>query len=465
MGWGYKINKYCPDFLLETLSPLFWYYIKNKKIYRDYWHWFDLTDSWSREELIDYQWNATKKLLRFASEKVPYYKEKWKTEGVDVEAINSYEDMTKLPVLTKKDIKNNGEKLLADGVNKKDLIVHRTGGTTGTPLEFYYDMPTELARSASMRRWEKYAGMHNITERLFFMGRPSFDLMNDKSKWGNSGEKYFGDYFPLSKRGRLATTNLADTVLEKYCDLIEKHRPQFLKGYSSGLYLLAEYALRNNRQFDFIKSVMASSDMVTSKQREVTEKAWGCEVFDRYGMGEEIATAAECQEHNGYHIDMVKCMVEIIDDKNNQVFEEPGRLIGTNLNNYAMPLIRYEVGDIASISKKKCKCGIPSLMLNSLDGRSGSVIVTPEGKSITSGVIGLMVIDLEGIVELQLLYKKAGRVIVKIVKDLNYNETTEKLFLERLHSLFDKSVDISLKYTERIPREPNGKFRFIIIED
>lgn len=405
-----------------------------------------------------------KRLLEHAEKNVPLYRETWKAKHVRVGDIERYEDLVCLPILTKNDVREHADALMAIDQRKEHLIVHETGGSTGTPLRFYYDQPTEIARRVSLRRWEKYAGMQDANERLFYMGRPGFDLINDKHRWGDHGEQYLGDYFALTRRGAMATTNLTDAVLCGYCDLIEKYRPPFLKGYSSGLYLLAEYCLRTGRNWDFIIAVMASSDMVTPKQRAITQQAWNCEVFDRYGMGEEIAAAAECREHNGYHIDMVRCLVEVVNEAGQHLTDAPGEVIGTCLTNYAMPLIRYAVGDRASLTEHICRCGIESMMLATVEGRSAEVLKTRKGRQVSASALGLMVMGIDCIKEAQFVVTSPSSLIVHVVRSTGYKTSDEILFLRRLQSQLDDSMSVQIHYVDHIPRQPNGKFRLVISE-
>ena len=462
MGFGYVLHRLCPEAILTALSPLYYRYFYYPRFYEDYFQWFDDTDEWDRERLLAYQWKAMKRLLEHASKNVPFYREKWK--GIDVNDICGYEDLVDLPILSKQDVREYGDQLIAEGIRKKDLIMQQTGGSTGTPLQFYYDVNADMAIKASLRRWGKYAGMLKATEKFFYISRPAFALMNNKRRWGEHGERYYGDYFALIRRGLLATTNLTDDVMCRYCDLIEKHKPPFLKGYSSGLYLLAEYCVRTGRQLDFIKAVMASSDMVTPKQREMTLQAWNCEVFDHYGMNEEVATANECREHKGYHIDMVKCLVEILDDENQQVFDAPGKIVGTCLTNYAMPFIRYEVGDRASLTKDFCPCGRQSMMLAKLEGRQNDVIKTPAGRSINASVLGLMVIGIHSIKEIQFVQPGVDKLIVRIACSGTFKSSDEALFLKRLNQHIDNSISVQVNYVDSIPRQANGKFRLVVSE-
>lgn len=343
------------------------------------------------------------------------------------------------------------------------MIPHETGGTTGTPVCIFYDTKTANARAASMRRWEIFAGMNSPYEKLFYMGRPSFELINNKTLWGNRGEKFYGSYSSISRRGFLASTNLSNEIMHKYCNLIEKCKPSFLKGYASGLYLLAEYCLRNNRKFDFIKAVLTSSDMLSPKQRHITELAWNCPIYDRYGMGEEVATAVECHLHNGYHIDMVKCLIEVIDQNGDHLTNQTGDIIGTNLTNYAMPLIRYRVGDIGSLTHSYCQCGRQSYMLAKIEGRKSDSIQTPDGFSASASALSVIVIGIDSIIEIQFV-QQVNNLIVKIVRDINYNSNDEMLLLTRLNKLLSNKLNIMIKYVNQIDREPNGKYRFIIAD-
>ena len=461
MGSGYLLHKYCPRIILEALAPLYCNYITRSASLRAYCRWFDATDSWSRETLTAYQWAAMKKILNHAAENVPFYRETWKAKKINVSDIAAYDDLVNLPVLSKDDFREHSAELFARGVAKKKLTFLETGGSTGMPIHIYHDRETRNARSAAFARWDHYAGRMKPTEMLFYMGRPHFRLMDQKDRWGDQGERYFGEYWALARRGFLACTNLTDTVMARYCDLLEKHKPPFLKGYASGLHVLADYCTQSGRKMNFIKAVMTSSEMVSARQRDLTRQAWNCEVFDRYGLTEEVATAAECAEHNGYHLDMVKCLVEVVDDAGRQVSDTPGDLIGTCLTNYAMPLIRYKTGDTATLTGRTCACGRESLMLESLRGRTDNMIIASSGRGIGATTLGTMVIGLFSIREVQYIQNRQGHLTIKVVCSSEF-EKDKPVLISRLKMQLGQTFEISTECVDRIPRGSNGKFRQII---
>ena len=463
MRYGYVVNKYVPARILHAFAPLWRRFTLEKRDYREYLSFLASSDLWSRERLLNFQWVAMRQLLLHCEEKVPFYRETWKDQHINISDILCYKDLENLPILTKRDVREHTSSLIAYGVDERTLVKHETGGSTGLPLVTYYDRTTELARLASSERWNHYAGMTDFRQGLFFMGH-AHSLLRDKKRWGDSGEKYFGTYFPLMYSGHLACTNLTDEVMSKYCDLLTRIKPRFLRGYTRGIYLLADYCYRRGREFDFLKAVMTSSEMLEPRQREITRAVWNCDIFDRYGMGEEVVTASECQEHNGYHIDMVKSLVETVDEMGRQVWRETGRIIGTSLTNFAMPLVRYDIGDLGELTEDSCPCGRQSQMLSKIIGRRDDFILTPSGRRLTGAAFNQLAKGIPTIREYQIVQRSVNRIIVRITPTLDYDQCDEKKVFDFLRRQLEPAIEIGFEYLDFIPRQQSGKLRLILSE-
>ena len=168
----------------------------------------------------------------------------------------------------------------------------------------------------------------------------------------------------------------------KYIKIINSHKPDIIRGYAGSLYALCLFAEENDIQIFSPPILIGQAETVTEKMRNKIEIGFGTKLFNFYGSREVASIAGECKYGN-LHIFSFNNYVEILDKKNKQVKNgDTGRVIITNLHNYSMPFIRYEIGDMAILGPKKCKCGNPLSTLKKVTGRITDHFLKEDGTII-----------------------------------------------------------------------------------
>ena len=447
-------------YVYSLFRKLYFIYFKFRggfggKYGRKYLKELNKTEYASLDQLKDLQSQKLQKLIHEVYENVPYYRKIMDERNILPSDIKTPKDLSIFPLLDKETIRNNLYELLNNRYryNLDELLVVKTGGSTGKPMKFYLGKHEYGVYIAHIERWKKYAGVKQF-EKYMYIGMDE----NAKQK-----KDYEGIYTPFNFY-LMSSFNLNDFLLNKYLKNIKKFKPNHLRGFASACYILADYFKRNNLNYP-LNAVLTSSDELYSFQREVIEKVFSCEVFEHYGQNEDVISATECEFHNGYHVNMESCTVEVLDENDEQLDEgNTGRLIGTQLENYSMPLIRYEIGDMGSITSKKCSCGREHIKIKSLSGRIDDVIITPDGKKITSPMSVPMKYFYEEILEVQLIQKKADLIIVKIVPTDKYTLKTEKKFEECIKYQIGNKIQLKFEKVSKIPRTKGGKHRMVISE-
>ena len=210
---------------------------------------------------------------------------------------------------------------------------------------------------------------------------------------------------------------------------------------------------------------MTSSDTLYPYQRKVIEEVFASNVFDFYHQAEDAVIAHECENHNGFHIIMESCIPEIVNENGDGVNEgDEGTIIGTQLENYSMPLIRYDTNDLGSLSAVPCSCGRNHLKIKKLDGRKVDVIITPEGKKIASGMSRSMKSLYDEILEVQFIQKNLNSLMVKYVPTQFYTKETERKFEEKIRELTGNKIELYFNKVSEIEKTARGKHRLIISE-
>ncbi len=243
-------------------------------------------------------------------------------------------------------------------------------------------------------------------------------------------------------------------------EYLQTRRAAYYTGYPSALYLLALYLKEQGVRLAHRPSVtVTASESVLPHQRLAMREAFDGEVADFYGASEMCVCASECEEHR-YHVDMEFGVLELL-----PVEGLPGparRIVCTSLMNPVMPLIRYDIGDIAIQASEPCLCGRAAPALERIDGRIESYIVTPDGRQL--GRLDFPFKDSHSISEAQLIQDAADHVTIRVVKAEGCDKADEVSMREHLREFLGDKMRIDVEYRDKITREPNGKFRQIVNE-
>lgn len=392
------------------------------------------------------------KLIEEVYEYVPYYRNIMKEKGLIPSDIKTIEDLNVFPILTKNIIKENLSDLINLKHKKEKLLRISTGGTTGTPMNFYFSNHELAIRSAHLERWKKYAGVKQFDKYMYIAN--DVNAKNNPNYQGTFTHQGF--YY-------MASFGLDDELMWKYYNNIKKFKPVYLRGYASGCYIIADFFKRNKIKYP-LKAVMTSSDNLYPQQRKIMEEVFSCKVYDFYHQSEDIVIANECQYHNGYHINMESCTVEVVNEEGNPVtVGKMGMLVGTQLENFSMPLIRYDTGDMGSLTSENCPCGRSHIRIKELFGRKDDIIVAPDGKKIGSAGMSLPMKDLyDEIIETQFIQNTRDLLMVKFVPTEKYSPATENEFEKKIREQVGDLIKIQFDRVSSIPKTMRGKHRLII---
>jgi phenylacetate-CoA ligase len=241
-------------------------------------------------------------------------------------------------------------------------------------------------------------------------------------------------------------------------DYLQKRKVVYYGGYPSGVYLLASYLVKNNITLRYPPKVtLTGSETLLAYQKETIEKAFDCEVFQFYGASEYCAAVSECENHS-LHVDFEYGYVELLPLNNKPSC--PRKMVCTGFINPVMPLIRYDIGDLATVSERICECGRQADIVERIDGRIESYIITPDGRQI--GRLDFLFKKSDRIEEAQLIQDAHDHLTVKIVRSDNYSLKEEKSLLDEMRRYLGNEIAIDFDYVKEIPRTSNGKFRQII---
>lgn len=402
---------------------------------------------WSPGQIREFQLLRLKELLTHSYDTVPYYHELFDNSGLQPSDIQSLEDLTKIPFLTKEIIREHLSSLISRNSDSQALIADFSSGSTGEPLKFFYSKKENALKWASFYRGWKWAG--------YDFGTKTFIV------WGN----YAAITGQTNSLGRIKNTLLRSKYFNAFdfrtdaipraLDEIVRYRPSIIYGYSSALYIIAKYMEEKSIYLSDTRAVITTSETLHQKWREVIQKHFNCKVYDSYGV-EGAVLAQECQK-GGLHLNADNCIVEFV-----SVGGGLNKIVFTNLNNYAMPFIRYDVYDLGTPSDKMCSCGRGLPLIESIEGRIPDILVTPKGRYLTHNFFIYFFESMEGIDQFQIVQEKPDEIIIKIVPNKNMKDLLYSHIAATIQEHIGPDVNLVLNTVPSIPPSRSGKKRFVI---
>lgn len=414
----------------------FWLYVRQLR--RSQW----LT----ADELHARQLVKLRALLRIAATQVPHYRDLFRQLGAGPEDVRDLADLSRLPVLTKQQVREQPDRFLNPSIDRRALIEDHTSGSTGEPFRMLLtssQKTTEMACAIRFWRWAGYRTGDRIAAfRHYIPATPQ-----DPPWW-------------LDRRTRTLFFSVYDMTvanLSDYVTAFNGFRPAFVRGYPSSIYILAQFALSEGRTLSAPRAVITSSETLSPEMRATIERAFQCPVFDWWGTNERLVTACQCEQRGRYHVNAEAGILELVPEAGGS-----HRLIGTGLLNPAMPLIRYDLGDLAVPADGACPCGRGLPMIGGILGRRDDLIVTGEQKFIPPVRFYTLFETWNQVRQFQVVQTAPDNVVVHLVCSRELTDADRTGLRQKLQRFLGERVAIEFAFTDRIVPEPSGKIRNVI---
>lgn len=426
--------------------------------YKRHLEQLDQSQWWPRERLHTLQLDYLRRLLIHAYEHVEFYRERFRQADFHPSKLKSAEDLLKLPILTREDVLQNAERMVADNCSRSRLRQHFTSGTTGTPLRFYENKDTIRRNYAFWMRFRRWFGFREWLPRATFGGRVVVPR-------GQNRPPYWR-YNYAEKQMVFSSFHLSEETLPAYIERLERFTPFLIDGYVSTIFTLARYINRQGITTVRPSAVQTTSETLFDFQRREIEEAFQCKVYNQYGQGEKVAFISEC-EHGQLHVNDEYGIVEIVKDGLLARPGEAGEIIATSFNNWVMPLIRYQTGDLAVASAAcSCPCGRGLSVVESIEGRVIDILRMPDGKMVPPTALTLLFdkASAMGIDRAQVCQVAHDQIVVKLVPR-NSEVLPDTSALENdLRMMMGDKVRIRFEMVAHIPNTEAGKFKFVVSE-
>lgn len=408
------------------------------------------TECWSKEEFENYQNRCLRRIVEYAYRYVPFYHELYKRNNISFYDIRTKNDLHKLPIIEKEDIRNN-DKIFS--VRSEAYTTRHTSGTTGKPLHLRISKDAYLLDMAAAyhgRRyvWSKYDGGWVVR----LVGDNPVKDCNAKILYRNSY---------ITKRMIFPSYCLSFKNIKKIIEEMKKNKIKYLQAYPSTAYLIAKY-LEITDQFYPLNALFYSSEPLYTHQRKIIEERFDTKLFGFYGQAETAISAVECEEAE-YHLTMIDGILEIT--RNGEVLDygEKGFAVVTSLHNQAMPLIRYKLDDYTGYyNEPKCSRKIP--LIFPVETKAEDFIVTPDGRLISPSLLTFPFKELNGVIESQIIQRSLYRIDLNIIKNNDFNYIEEKRLINSFKEILGSEFEIKINFVKKIEKTSAYKQRFVINE-
>jgi phenylacetate-CoA ligase len=444
-GYGWVKRKFAPHWIWDT------------KEFQSYFEFLQKSQWWSISELEAYQLEQLSRLVKFSYEKVPYYKNSFDMKHIKPSDIKALEDLEILPIITKEEVRSHIDEFIPTDVDRSKLRHWVTGGSSGLPLSVYLDSFYSAMIEESFRlRQRMWAGYQKYDRRATLLRQQVCDSSMRKC-W---------DYYNIENELALSSRDMTEKNMVAYIKLIQEFKPLFLDGYPSALEIFARHVIRNNIVLPPMKAIFSEAEALFPGQRALIESAFNTKVFSGYGMSEGVADATECDQHNGYHVSMEYGIFELVDNQSNIIKGRglPGFVVGTGFHNSVMPLLRYQMFDVAVLSDEVCTCKRQAPIIKSFIGRAGEYFVGKSGKLVPLQLVwsGRHPIW-SRIREMKYFQQFEGEVIANIVKTPQFVDDKDvKVLQDEIKKvLTEDEFKVNIKFVDCLPLTHRGKMNFL----
>jgi len=406
------------------------------------------------EELQQLQFRQLGTLLGHAYGTVPYYRERWRGLYDPAEHLTP-EAFARLPLLTRAEMQAHFEALKSGRIppGHGPLGETRTSGSSGRPVRVLKTSLTELF-------WRALGLREHLWHRRDFGGKLAAIRQGVPAGEGDGWGAVTGATLAT---GRSATLPVGTDVPAQLAWL-EAQRPAYLLTHPTNLADLARHSLKRGFQPAGLREVRTRGEMLSQETRDLCREAWGVPVIDVYSANEVGYIALQCPDREHYHAQSEAILVEVLDEQGKACNPgEIGRIVVTLLHNFAMPIVRYEIGDYAEVGAP-CSCGRGLPVLARIVGRVRNVLILANGERFWPSFATRDIDRIAPVRQCQFVQKDYQTVEARLVAESPLTAEQEEALRRHFLSRLPPGFTLKLVYYDEIPRGAGGKFEYFISE-
>jgi phenylacetate-CoA ligase len=416
-------------------------------------------------EIQERQLESVRALLTHCVNHVPYYRQLLPAAGIVPGAIQSMDDFRRIPVLSRQTYQQKLNAFVAERLPPGTVFsgVRNTSGSSGTPTKVLQTSIVNLWWSAFCLRDLEWC---NIDPRGTVAGIRSS---------GKSGKELAQIMEGVTQSCWLDSCDrLIESGFSYIMDIRQDHarqlqwlralNPDYLVSYPANLEVLAS-RVRLEGPLPRLRVIQAISDTLTDETRSVIEAAFGVPVKNTYTCTEMGYLASPCPEGHGSHVHAENVLLEVLDQAGQPCRPgETGKVLLTHLHNLAGPLVRYDVGDQATVGTEPCPCGRGLPLLARIQGKDSPMFHLAGGRLKSTAALTQLVRKVGGHWQHQVVQKALDHVVVRVVIDPSWTPKHATQIEANVREFFEGPIRVDMEIHDRLPLPPSGKFQNMVVE-
>ena len=441
----------CADFIRTSIKTLVWPALPGNAGALALALQFQLeqTQWWSPAQLASHQMRQLQPLARHAYEKLPLWRERLAACGYRPEREFNVEMFCALPLLSRAEVQSRGEALICRDVPPAHGAISQgqTSGSTGTPVTYNGTALTRLM-------WTAFSLRDHLWHRRDFSGKLAAIRLHvpeaERGFWGPATDG-------VVDTGPFASLNVT-TDVEYQLAWLERHDPHYLLSLPSNVEELARRSLARKLRLPHLREVRTIGEALPEGLRGLVREAWGVKVSDIYSAQETGYIALQCPDHEQYHVQAEGALIEIVADDGTLCGPgQTGHVVITPLHNFAMPLFRYRIGDLAEPGPQ-CECGRGLPVIRRIHGRVRNMVSYPDGRKSwpSLGLVRRSAGD--KIRQFQCIQRTIDRIDLMLAISAPLTRAEEDEVRATMRDALGHPFEINLAYCDGIARSASGKF-------
>jgi phenylacetate-CoA ligase len=408
-----------------------------------------------REDYQRFQGERLRRLVRHAYDRVPLYRRLYQKAGLDPDSVRGLEDLERIPVISKEDMRNLPvEDLVASGVDKGRLIARRTSGSTGEPFvirrlrgesRVATAHRTNALRRLGMRATDKLAIISFVTSVLEGPRPPLLLLLN------------------MLGRHRYMLVHCAKPLEEIAAALIEG-RPRVIIGQAAVLSRLAETRVVEELRNLGVRFVAPGGQVLTDPMRNAIAETFRAPVYNRFAAYEFGTIAVECPQTHGLHVCDGNVLGEVLNEGRPVAEGERGEFVGTALGVFSAPYIRYRIGDLVTRGPVPCQCGAPMTTIGGVLGREADYVTLPDGRMIHPFELNdpFLQDGIAWVLRHQVIQERRDFLRLRYVERRPPTEQELGLLKRQMRETLGEDVELQLERVKELGLDGSGKFPTVV---
>jgi len=426
---------------------------------RAYRKWESLVrdaDSWSADQVREYQLERIREICLLAYNKSRYYRSTFSQAGLNVHRLESLDDLRGLPFIDKEIVNDRASEISTVPLSARGIDSIATGGSSGTPLRFLIDADRSSVEFAHLASAWFRLGYTLDTPQAVLRGQVIRNQKNDLHYY----------YDPILRRHNYSNFHMDDNSIGRYLDHIRTIGPCYVQTYPSTVNVLVRFLRRSGTPPPKnIRGLLAGSENVYDADRLAAEETFGVRYFSWYGHSEKLVLAAECEHSSDYHVFPTYGYCELVDESGS-VISTPGQrgeIVGTGFINRVMPFIRYRTGDYATYVGDHCpSCGRQHMVVKNITGHHvQDMLVANDGSLISWVTVNVHDDTFVGVSQFQFEQREQGKVLLSVVQASNDTPLDVEFIQSSLHARLQSRMEIDVQIVDEIKLTERGKAVYV----